>query len=67
MTAEVHRRPAEGEELVVAGWDLGAEGRKRASGSVIWSADGEIVARNLATWIALTKDQQAQFRTAGAP
>ena len=65
MAAEVHRRPAPGEELVVVGWDLGAEGRKRTSGSAIRAADGEVVARNLATWIALTPEQQADFRTAG--
>jgi hypothetical protein len=67
MVAEVRRRPAPGEELVAAGWDLGPEGRKRAAGSVVWADGGEVVARNLATWIALTPEQQAAFGTADRP
>jgi len=65
MVAEVRRQPAPGEALVVAGWDLGPEGRKRAAGSVVWAAAGEVIARNLAIWIALTPEQQVAFRTAG--
>jgi hypothetical protein len=53
-------------ELVVAGWDLGAEGRKQLSRSAIWAAEGEVIARNLAIWIALTREQQAKFCPTGA-
>ncbi|MDX1658705.1 MAG: hypothetical protein R3343_07790 [Nitriliruptorales bacterium] len=62
MTAEVYRRPAPGEQLVAAGWELGEEGRKRFSGSVLWSADGEVLAANRAVWILLSEEQAAAFK-----
>ncbi|HEX6425757.1 MAG TPA: hotdog fold domain-containing protein, partial [Acidimicrobiales bacterium] len=65
MAVAVHRRPLPGERLVVAGWPISAEGRKLLSGSAVWSADGEVLAVNAATWIRLSADQQAAFRVAG--
>ncbi len=65
MTATVHRRPSPGDELVVAGWLIAVEGRKRRSGAVVWDARGGVVAEALALWIALDVGKQAQFRTAG--
>jgi hypothetical protein len=65
MTAAIHRRPAAGEPLVVCGWVIGTDGRKRSSGSVIWSADGEVLAENLAVWIELTEEQRRAFAAAG--
>jgi hypothetical protein len=65
MTAAIHRRPAAGEELVVAGWVIDTDGRKRRSGSVIWSSDGEVLAENLAIWIELTEEQRRTFSAVG--
>jgi hypothetical protein len=65
MTAAIHRRPAAGERLVAAGWAIGQQDWKRHSGSVIWAADGEVLARNVATWIVLDGRQRAVFRPAG--
>jgi hypothetical protein len=59
----IHRRPAPGERLVVAGWQVAADGRKRHAGSAVWSAAGETLAAGAATWIVLRSEQQS-FRTA---
>jgi hypothetical protein len=61
----IHRRPAPGERLVVGGWQVAADGRKRHAGSAVWSADGETLATGAATWIVLRSEQQS-FRTAGS-
>ena len=65
MTTAIHRRPAAGDPLVVAGWILGTDGRKRRSGSVVWSAEGEVLAENGAIWIELTEEQRRTFSAAG--
>jgi hypothetical protein len=67
MAAVVHRRPAPGEPLVVAGWSIATEGRKRSTGSVIWDAGGEVVADNRSTWIALDERTATTFRPANRP
>jgi hypothetical protein len=51
LAARVHRVPAPGERCVVAGWQLGADGRKRNSGTALWSAGGELLGLARATWI----------------
>jgi hypothetical protein len=61
LTAVVHRQPALGERLVVAGWRGGRAGRKVSAGSAIWSASGELLAAGSAVWIELTADQQLAF------
>ena len=66
MSVALHRRPRPGEHLVVAGWPISAEGRKLLAGAAVWSADGEVLAVNAATWIRLSDDQQAAFRVAGS-
>ena len=45
-----------GERCVVAGWEIGREGRKRHAGTAVYSADGEPVAVARATWIELGND-----------
>jgi hypothetical protein len=65
MTATVHRRPSIGEQLVVAGWPITANGRKRLSGSVVWSADGTVLAASEATWVVLEDEQRDAFGAAG--
>ena len=53
LTAERLREIEVGERLAVVGWPLGHEGRKRHTATAIVDADGEIVARAMATWIEL--------------
>jgi hypothetical protein len=53
MTARVLALPAVGEPHVVLAWQRGAEGRKHHSGSALFSAGGELLARAEATWIAV--------------
>jgi hypothetical protein len=65
MTATVHRRPRVGEPLVVAGWPITVDGRKRLSGSVVWSADGTVLAASAATWVVLEDTQRTAFGAVG--
>ena len=67
MTATIHRLPAPGEPLVVAGWSIATDGRKRRTGSVLWDADGQVVADNRSTWIALDARTAATFRPTNPP
>lgn len=53
LTARVDGCVAVGEPCVVAGWALGAEGRRRLAGTAVYAADGACVARAAATWIEL--------------
>jgi hypothetical protein len=65
MTAAVHRRPSIGEPLVVSGWPITTHGRKRLSGSVVWSADGTLLAASTATWVVLDDKKRDAFGAAG--
>jgi hypothetical protein len=53
MTAEVRERPEPGEALVAAAWPAGAEGRKHASRSALYGADGRVLARAACLWIEI--------------
>lgn len=53
MTAEVLERPAPGAPLVVAAWAKGSEGRKHASASALYDADGRVLAKANCLWIEL--------------
>ena len=53
MAARVHGLPTPGEPHVVLAWQRGSEGRKHRSGSALFSATGELLARAEATWIAV--------------
>ena len=53
LTAEL-RAPVPGDqELIVYGWPLGAEGRKRWAGTAVATASGEVLAIARATWVEL--------------
>ena len=54
MTARIDRLPAPGEPLVVLGWRVAEEGRKRYAGSALTTADGDVLARSRSTWIVPT-------------
>ncbi len=51
MTCEVLRRPAVGETTMVVAWPIEASGRKRISGTALYSARGELMARSHQIWI----------------
>ena len=53
FAAEREREIRVGEQLAAVGWDLGRERRKHFTASALIDAEGEIVARSTATWIAL--------------
>jgi hypothetical protein len=53
MTAAVDARPRAGEPCVVVGRWLGAERRKTFTATTMYDADGRILGRAQATWIAL--------------
>lgn len=67
MQTVIARRPAPDDRLVVGGWPVAREGRKRFAGSVIWSDDGEALASTLATWITLSDEQLEAFGATGGP
>jgi hypothetical protein len=47
-----------GDEYVVAGWEISRDGRKRRTGSALYSAEGAVLARALATWITIDPPEQ---------
>lgn len=52
LTASIDgEAPRIGEELIVAAWPLGSDGRKHRGASAVYRADGEVVARAEALWI----------------
>ncbi len=61
LTAVIERRVSPGEPLVVAAWQIAADGRKRTSGSVMWDSEGELVAKARSTWIVLGESHYESF------
>ncbi len=53
LTARIDERPRAGEDHVVAGWLVGAQGRKVHCGSALFAADGRLLAVALAVWLRL--------------
>jgi hypothetical protein len=51
MTCEILRAPAVGETCVVTAWPLHHHGRKKTSGTALWSAGGDLLARSHQIWI----------------
>jgi hypothetical protein len=51
MTGEILRRPAVGETTIVVAWPIEQSGRKRISGTALYSADGELMALSHQIWI----------------
>jgi hypothetical protein len=51
MTCEVLRRPAAGETTMVVAWPIERSGRKLISGTALYSAEGELMARSHQIWI----------------
>lgn len=65
LAARVVRRPAEGEQLVVAGWRRDRNGRRLGAGTAVWDTAGEVVAVGDALWIELDAEQAAAFGVRG--
>ena len=51
MTAELIRRPAVGETCIVLAWPIERSGRKLISGTALFTADGELLAKSHQIWI----------------
>lgn len=49
--AEIKRAPAVGEPCIVAGWPMGADGRKHAAGTAVYGGDGTPIAMASALWV----------------
>ena len=54
LTARVFGRVSSGEQCVILGWPIVTEGRKRISGSAVYSQSGDVVAIARATWIEVS-------------
>jgi hypothetical protein len=53
MTCRIEALPKPGNDHVVLGWRVGAEGRKGFTGSALYTADGKVLAVAQATWITV--------------
>jgi hypothetical protein len=53
MVAALDALPVVGEDCVVMAWPRGGAGRKHFSGSALYAADGRLLARAEAVWIAV--------------
>lgn len=62
LAVRIDRRPAVGEALVVGGWQLEVDGRKRHAAGAVWGPDGEVLAVSKATWVVLDPEQAAAFQ-----
>jgi hypothetical protein len=51
MTCEITRRPKLGEACVVTAWPIEQSGRKRLSGTAMFTAEGELLAQSRQIWI----------------
>jgi hypothetical protein len=45
------RRPAIGEQCIVLAWPIERSGRKLISGTALFTADGELLAKSHQVWI----------------
>lgn len=53
LSARIDGRVEPGMTCVAMGWPIDRDGRKLRAGSAVFSADGELLAQGLATWIEL--------------
>ena len=59
MTCEILRRPRLDEPCMVTAWPIEQSGRKRLSGTALFTADGELLARSQQVWIGRPPVQAA--------
>ena len=55
ITAQVHARPAPGDDLIVAGWALYDDGRKHGAATALFTRDGQLLAQSEQLWIELKR------------
>ena len=53
MTAEILRRPAQDEPVIITAWPIEQDGRKQFAGVAMFSAAGELMARAHQVWISM--------------
>lgn len=53
ITVDIHKRPAKGAPLIIGAWLDHSEGRKHLAGTVLFSADGQVLAQADTLWIEL--------------
>jgi len=53
MTAEILRRPAQDEPVIITAWPIEQDGRKQFAGVAMFSKDGELMARAHQVWISM--------------
>ena len=53
MTAEILRRPAQDEPVIITAWPIEQDGRKQFAGVAMFSRDGELMARAHQVWISM--------------
>jgi hypothetical protein len=58
MSARIETRPRPGEHCVIAAWEVGRDGRKRAAEAAIYGEAGTLLAVARATWIAVERQVQ---------
>lgn len=58
ITARIDRLPNEGEQCVVVGWPLDADGRKRHAATALYGADGAPLAVSRQLWIEPRRSTQ---------
>ncbi|HVE64710.1 MAG TPA: hypothetical protein VNB94_13040 [Mycobacteriales bacterium] len=58
LAVDIRRRPRTGEQLVVLGWAIEDLPKKFLAGSALQTADGEVLAVGLATWVRIPLDWQ---------
>jgi len=51
MTCKILRRPAVGDRCIITAWPIEQSGRKRISGTALFTADGELLAHSHQVWI----------------
>jgi hypothetical protein len=59
MTCEILRRPAAEEACMVVAWPIEQQGRRRISGTALFTAEGELLARSHQVWIGRPPVAQA--------
>ncbi len=64
LTLSAEAAVAAGQPHVVAGWQVGRDGRRHYSGTALWTADGRLCARAMATWFEV---DEADFKAAAGP
>lgn len=61
LSARLHSPLPCRQEVIVAGWEVDRAGRKRHTGSAVYSVSGGVLAEALATWIVIEANEAPAF------